>query len=152
MSCMSGALADFVGRDLFSDSQEVVVSSGGDTFVRASSPINVYLYAKGSPLHERLILAMPQYKRPYGISTVVPGRGVHAVTVASRSACWASAFAQDISDRLSAGEALASVLNRAESYKDVCCIMVIAGQQIIVAGEMILKSANGKPFGKTGQT
>ncbi len=114
---MSGALADFVGRDLSSDSQEVVVSSGGDTFVRASSPINVYLYAKGSPLHERLVLAMPQHKRPYGISTVVPGKGVHAVTVASRSACWASAFAQDIANRLSAGEALASALNRAESVQ-----------------------------------
>ena len=56
MSCMSGAIADFVGRDLTEDSANLVVASGGDAFVRSSVPLDVYLYAQGSPMHEQLVL------------------------------------------------------------------------------------------------
>jgi len=143
MSCMSGAIADFVGRDLASDSPNLIASSGGDSFVKCAFPLDVYLYAKGSPFHERLILALPSYQKSFGISTLVPGKGVNAVTVVSRSACWASAFAKDIGDRLSAGEGLASVLKRADAYSDVGCIILIAGKTIVLGGDMVLRSVNG---------
>jgi uncharacterized protein len=143
MACMSGAMADFVGRDLLSDSPNLVVSSGGDAFVRCSSPIDVHLYAQGSPLHDRLILALPSFKRPFGISTFVPGRGIHAVTVLSRSACWASGFAKDIGARLARGEKPASVLDRVETYNDIGGLVLIAGEKIVVGGDLVLRSANG---------
>lgn len=147
MGCMSGAIADFVGRDLAPESPNIVVSSGGDTFVRCALPLDVYLYAKGSPFHESLILALPAYQRAFGISTYVPGKGIQAVTVLSRSACWAAAFARDMGDRLDAGETLSSVLKRAEAYSDVGCVILIAGEQIVLGGEMVLRSANGKGSG-----
>jgi uncharacterized protein len=143
MACMSGAIADFVGRDLATDSPNVIVSSGGDSFIKCAFPLDIYLYAKGSSFHERLVLALPSYQRSLGISTFVPGKGIHAVTVLSRSACWASAFAQDLGDRLSAGEALASVLNRAAAYKDVGCVILVAGETLVLGGDMVLKSVNG---------
>jgi len=143
MSCMSGAIADFVGRDLVNDSSDLVVSSGGDTFIRSSAPLQVYLYARGSPLHEKLFLAMPPFKRPFGISTYVPGGGIHAVTVVSRSACWASAFAKDIGVRLTRGELASSVLDRVQDYADVGGVVLVAGERIFVGGEMVIGSANG---------
>ena len=143
MSCISGAIADFVGRDLFADSANLVVSSGADTCIRAGYPLDVYLYAEGSPLHELLILALPTYKEIFGLSTYVPGRGVHAVTVMSRSACLAAAFARDMGDRISAGESVTSVLNRAESYVDVGGIVLIAGSTIVVGGDLVIRSVNG---------
>jgi len=149
MSCMSGAIADFVGRDLAGDSPNLVVSSGGDVFVRASFPLDVHLYAGGSPLHERLVLALPTFKRCFGISTFVPGRGIHAVTVISRSACWASAFSRDMGERLESGESLGSVLKRAEAYTDVGGIVLIAGSKVVVGGDMVLRSANGNSAAKT---
>ena len=136
-------MADFVGRDLAMESANVVVSSGGDAFVKCAYPLDVCLYAQGSPLHEQLILSLPTYKRVFGISTHVPGKGVHAVTVLSRSACWASAFAKDMGDRLVAGETVVSVLNRAEAYTEVGGIVLIAGTTIIVGGDLVIKSANG---------
>jgi len=144
MSCMSGAMADFVGRDLAPDSDSIIVASGGDAYVRSSFPLDVHLYAEGSPFHEHVILALPVLKKTFGISTFVPGRGVQAVTVLSRSACWASAFAGDIGNRLAAGEALSSVLNRAQAYSDVGGIILIAGNRIVVGGDMVLRSANGQ--------
>ncbi len=143
MACMSGAMADFVGRDLSAESANLVVCSGGDAFVKCAFPLDVYLYAHGSPLHERLILSLPTYKKVFGISTHVPGKGVHAVTVLSRSACWASSFAKDMGDRLAAGESVGSVLNRAEAYAEVGGIILIAGSTIIVGGDLVIKSANG---------
>ena len=144
MSCMGGAIADFVGRDLAPESPSILVSSGGDSFVKSAAPLDVVLYAKGSPFHEKLCLALPAFQRPLGISTFVPkSRGIHAVTVLSRSACLASAFSRDIGDRLSAGESLASVLKRAEAYVDVGCIVMIAGSSIVLGGEMVLRSLNG---------
>jgi ApbE superfamily uncharacterized protein (UPF0280 family) len=147
MSCISGAIADFVGRDLASDSANLVVSSGADAWVRSNYPLDVYLYAKGSPLHERLILALPTYDRIFGIATYVPGRGVHAVTVMSRSACLAAAFARDIGDRIASGEPVMSVLNRAESYVDVGGIILIAGSTVVAGGDLVLRSANGNAEG-----
>ncbi|MBM3302469.1 MAG: hypothetical protein FJY85_21265, partial [Deltaproteobacteria bacterium] len=101
------------------------------------------LYAKGSPFHDRLVLTLPTYKNVFGISTYVPGKGVHAVTVLSRTACWAAAFAQDIANRLLAGEAVGSVLNRAQSYVDVGGIVVISGRTIVVGGDLAIKPVNG---------
>jgi len=142
MSCISGAIADFVSRDLAADSANLVVSSGADTCIRSSYPVDVHLYAKGSPLHERLILALPSYKLHFGISTYVPGRGVHAVTVMSRSACLASAFCRDIGDRIASGESVTSVLNRAESYVDVGGIILIAGSTVVVGGDLVIRASN----------
>jgi len=143
MSCMSAAIADFVGRDLAGDSTNVVVSSGGDSFIRCPAPLDVYLHAAGSPLHERLVLALPSLKRPFGISTYVPGRGIHAVTVISRSACWAAAYARDIGDRLVRGESPRAVLDRAQGFTDVGGMVIIAGERIVVGGDMVLRSADG---------
>jgi ApbE superfamily uncharacterized protein (UPF0280 family) len=142
MSCMSGAMADFVGRDLFGESADVVVSSGGDTFVASSVPLDIYLYAMGSPLHEKLILSMPAFKKPFGVSTLVPGKGIQAVTVVSRSACWASAFAKDIGLRLLRGEQPSSVFDRVRSYSGVAGIVLIAGNKVVVGGDLVLRSAN----------
>jgi ApbE superfamily uncharacterized protein (UPF0280 family) len=147
MSCISGAVADFVGRDLSADSANIVVCSGGDAFIRSSFPLDVYLHAKGSPFHDRLVLALPTYKRIFGISTYVPGKGVHAVTVLSRTACWAAAFAQDIGNRLLAEEPVGSVLNRAQAYVDVGGIVIIAGTTIVVGGDLVIRPANGHSAG-----
>jgi len=143
MTCISGAIADFVGRDLGSDTTNIIVASGGDAYVRCSFPLEVHLYAEGSPLHEKLVLMLPAFKRPVGISTYVPGRGIHAVTVISRSACWASAFARDMGERLLKGDRLGAVLDRAESYTDVGGIVLIAGARVVVGGDMVLKSIDG---------
>jgi len=143
MSCMSGAIADFVARDLAADSASLIVSSGGDTSVRTTFPLDVRLYAQGSPFHEKLVLALPSLKKSFGISTFVPGTGIHAVTVMSRSACWASVFAMDMGTRLTAGERLSSVLDRVADYNDVGGIVIIAGTKIVVGGDLVLKSING---------
>lgn len=151
MSCMSGAMADFVGRDLAVDSANLIVTSGGDAFIKSSFPLEVYLYAGGSPLDGKIVVAMPTLKNCFGISTFVPGRGIHAITVLARSACWASAFSKDIGDRLVAGESLLSVLKRAEAYTGVGGIIIIAGETVVVGGEMVLRSANGDRAERTGQ-
>jgi ApbE superfamily uncharacterized protein (UPF0280 family) len=143
MTCMSGAIADFVGRDLGQDSSRLIVASGGDTFIHCSLPLDVYLYAEGSPMHERLILSLPVMNNPFGLSTYVPGHGVHAVTVLSRSACWAASYARDIGDRLIRGERLRAVLDRAGRYVDVGGLVIIAGESIVTGGDLVLRCANG---------
>lgn len=145
MWCMSGAMADFVGRDLLGDSQDIIVSSGGDSLIRCSVPLEVNLYAQGSPLHEKLILAFPLLKRPFGVSTYVPGKGINAVTVISRTACWAAAYARDMGDRLARGDNPSEVLDRATDYRDVGGIVIIAGERIVAGGDLLLKNADGSP-------
>ena len=147
MSCLGGAIADFVGRDLSSDSANIIVSSGGDSFVKSSYPLDIHLYAGDSPIQDRLILALPVYKGCFGVSTYAPGGGVNSITVISRSACWASAFSADIGARLVGGEKLASVLNRVADYIDVGGVILIAGSTVVVGGEMVLRSANGNSAG-----
>lgn len=149
MSCMSGAIADFVARDLAVDSANIIVSSGGDSSVRSSFPLDVYLYAGGSPLHDKLVLALPSFRKPFGIATYVPEKGLDAVTVVSRSACWASAFAKDMGTRSANGEQLHVVLDRAAGYVDVGGIVAIAGKRMILGGELVLRSQNGSAPAET---
>jgi ApbE superfamily uncharacterized protein (UPF0280 family) len=144
MLCMSGAIADFVGRDLVGDSQNIIVSSGGDSFVRSSLPLEVYLYAQGSPLHDKLVLSLPQLKKTFGIGTYAPNKGINAITVLSRSACWASAYATDMGLRLAAGEDLNSVLDRAQNYGDVGGIIIVSGSRITAVGDMMLRACDGE--------
>lgn len=139
MACIGGAIADFVGRDLAKESSYLIVSGGGDMFIRCHFPLEVELYAQGSPLHRKLFLVLPSFKRPFGISTYVPGHGIHAVTVLSRSAGWASAFARDIGDRLVRGDRLASVLDRAQTYTDVGGIVLISGNSVVVGGDLVIR-------------
>ena len=143
MACMSGAMADFVGRDLMPQSPVLVVSSGGDTFVKSSTPIDIYVYAKGSPLHNKLILQLPGARNIFGVSTYVPGKGIQAVTVLSRTAGWASAFAKDLGSRLDSGESLKSALNRAEAYSDVGGVVIISGDQVVFGGSLNVRCLNG---------
>lgn len=143
MVCMSGAMADFVGRDLLQHSPTLIVSSGGDTFVRSATPLEVHIYAKGSPLHEKLTLQLPGGKNIFGISTHVPGKGIQAVTVLSRSAGWASSFARDLGVRLNSGESLKSALNRAEAYSDVGGVIIVSGSQVVFGGSLNVKCLNG---------
>jgi uncharacterized protein len=145
MTCISGAIADFVGRDLGSETHNIIVSSGGDAYVKCSFPLEICLYAEGSPLHEKLVVKLPALKLPVGVSTYVPGRGIHAVTVISRSACWASAFARDMGERLLKGDRLGAVLDRAETYTDVGGVVLIAGSRVVVGGDMILRSVDSDP-------
>ena len=144
MSCMSGAMADFVGRDLMSQSPVLVVSSGGDTFVRSSIALEIHVYARGSALHNKLILQLPAAKNIFGISTYVPGKGIQAVTVLSRTASWASSFAKDLGVRLDSGESLKSALNRAEAYTDVGGVIIVSGSQVVFGGSLNVKCLNGK--------
>jgi hypothetical protein len=144
MACMSGAMADFVGKDLAPDSQDLVVSSGGDSYVRSTCPMEVQLHAKGSPNHMKLAIDLPKYANPFGISTYAPGKGIHSVTVLSRSACWASAFARDLGSRLARGEDSSETLKRAENYSDVGGVVLICGARVILGGDLTLKSVNGK--------
>ena len=138
MSCMSGAMADFVGRDLSPSSDTIVVSSGADSFIHSSSALDIYLHSLGSPFHDRLVLKLDKFKNTFGLSTYVPGRGIQAVTVLSRSACWASSFAKDLGMRLVSGESLKSALNRAEAYSDVGGLIIIAGSKVVVGGAFTL--------------
>jgi uncharacterized protein len=143
MSCMSGALADFIGRDLFADSPDLIISSGGDSFVHTSRPLQVHMYAEGSPLHDKIILSLPILKKSFGISTYVPSGTAHAVTVISRTASWASAYSTDIGMRIIRGESLAAILERAEKFPDIGGIAIITSNKLIVLGDMILIGKNG---------
>lgn len=147
MSCIGGAIADFVGRDLGPDSPDVIVSSGGDSYIKCSSSLEVQLYALGSPMHEKLILRLPQFKKSFGISTYVPNGSINSVTVISRSACWAAAFTADIGGRLVRGERISAVLDRVEKYNDVGGVIIIIGKRVIVGGDLVIKMTDGSSSG-----
>jgi len=145
MSCMSGAMADFVGRDLASSSDDIIVSSGADSFIRVSRPVEAVLNSEGSSLDGRLVLKLGNLKNIFGLSTYSPGKGIQGVTVLSRSACWASSFAKDLGVRLASGESLKSTLNRAEAYSDVGGLIIVAGSKVVVAGAFSLVSIKESP-------
>jgi len=67
MAAVAGAIAEYVGRDLLKECDEVIVENGGDIFVSVKRPIKIGIYAGDSPYTGKLCLDVAPDEGPLGI-------------------------------------------------------------------------------------
>ena len=56
MATVAGAIAEFVGKDLTSFSNEIIVENGGDIFLKIKQTRKVGIFAGASPFSEKIAL------------------------------------------------------------------------------------------------
>ncbi|MBN1254390.1 MAG: UPF0280 family protein [Deltaproteobacteria bacterium] len=69
MAGVAGAMAEFVGKTLLSETPEVVVENGGDIFLQSSTERKIGIFADRSPLNMRVGIRVPPERTPVGICT-----------------------------------------------------------------------------------
>jgi ApbE superfamily uncharacterized protein (UPF0280 family) len=143
MAAVAGAVAQFVGMDLLSHCDNVIVENGGDIFMKTSLERRVSIFAGASPLSHKLILRILPGDDSLGIctssATVGPsisfGRA-DAVCVIAKSASLADAAASHLGNQLQSPGDIKMVLNKGAAIPGINGIVVIIGESMGAWGQV----------------
>ena len=145
MAAVAGAIAHFVGTDLLSYSEEVLVENGGDIFVKTKRPATVSIFAGGSPLTNRLGLVLEPDRMPMGVCTSSGTVGhslslgkADAVCIVASSASIADAAATALGNRVTSKSRLSNAIDSIRESEDIRGAVVIMGETVASWGEIEL--------------
>ena len=151
MAAVAGAIAEHVGHDLLSYSDEVIVENGGDVFIKADSPVTVAIYAGGSPLSMRIGLRVDSVKKALAVCTSSGTVGhsfslgkADAVCVVSESCSLADAAATSICNQVRSKTDIQKAVDFGKSIKGVAGLIVIMGDEIGLWGKLEIVPILGK--------
>ncbi len=148
MAAVAGAIAEAVGRDLLANPEglkEVVVENGGDLFIKTDKPRVIGIFAGTSPLSFRVGLKTPSREQATAVCTSSGTVGhstsfgrADAACVVSRSCALADAAATAIGNRVSKKQDIQSGIGFGKKIDGVEGIVVVAGGEIGLWGEVEL--------------
>lgn len=151
MATVAGAIAQSVGEELGSISQEVIIENGGDSYLRSHHDRVVGIYAGNSPLSGRLGVVIKASEMPIGVCTSSGAVGhslsfgsADAVTVVSPSAYLADAAATAIGNRIGSVDDFPVGFELAERTSGILGVVIIKDDKVGVWGDVELCSIAGE--------
>ncbi|MGV8059372.1 MAG: UPF0280 family protein [Smithellaceae bacterium] len=143
MASVAGAIAEFVGYDLFKQTKNLIIENGGDIFLQSQSKLSVSVYAGESALSYKVNILVKPEETPLGIctssATVGPSLSfgkADAVCVISKSATLADAAASSIGNRVKSKKDIKNALDYGIKISGVKGIIIICGNDMGVIGEV----------------
>ncbi len=143
MAAVAGAIAEFVGYDLFEHSENLIIENGGDIFLRCNDRVTVSIFAGESTLSYKVKLSIKPEETPLGIctssATVGPSLSfgkADAVCVISKSATLADAAASAVGNRVKSKNDVQPALNYGMTIPGVKGIVIIIGDQMGAVGDI----------------
>ena len=150
MAAVAGSISEFVGKDILSFSNEVIVENGGDIFLKTSVDTRIGIYAGASPLSKKLGIKISPDDTPMGICTSSGTVGhstsfgkADAVMVLSKSTPLADAAATSIGNRIHGSEDFERCLEFAEKINGITGVLIILGKKMAVWGRVELLELKG---------
>ena len=151
MASVSGAISEFVGKELKDFSSEVIIENGGDIYLKSSKKRTVGIYAGNSPLTGRLGLEIAPEDTPLGISTSSGTVGhslsfgkADAVTVIANSATLSDAVATAAGNMIKTADDIPAGLEFAQKIKGVIGAVIIIGNRMGAWGKIKLSPTSLK--------
>jgi uncharacterized protein len=145
MAAVAGAIADFIGRDLLTQSSDLIIENGGDLFIASSEPLTIGLFAGKSPLSQRLAIHLEPTSEPIGLCTSSGTVGhslsfgkADAVTVLSSTATMADALATAIGNRVRTRNDISDTIDFARTIPEVQGVLIIVAEQVGLWGDLEL--------------
>jgi len=143
MASVAGAVSEFVGKDLFNQTENLIIENGGDIFLRSKSKLIVAIYAGESALSYKINISVNSEETPLGIctssATVGPSLSfgkADAVCVISKSATLADAAASAIGNRVKSKKDIKAALDYGIKIHGVTGIIIIYGDDMGVIGDV----------------
>jgi ApbE superfamily uncharacterized protein (UPF0280 family) len=142
MASVAGAIAEFVGKSLLSETEEIIVENGGDLFMRCFRERTVLIYAgEDSPFRDRLRLRIRGGNAPVGICSSSARIG-HSLSlgntdlalVRSPSAVTADAFATAVGNLVKKAEDIPAAIEFASACAEVEGGLITIGDRIGIWG------------------
>ncbi len=145
MAAVAGAMAEWVGKELLSQSDEIIVENGGDIFLSTHHPLIVAVYAGNSPLSLKIGLKVKPAQHAMGVCTSSATVGhslsignTDAVCVVSNSCALADATATAIGNHVHQPADIDPAIQWARQIDEVKGILVIIGDKMGMWGEIQL--------------
>jgi len=143
MAAVAGAIAEHVGVDLLSHTDEVIVENGGDIFIKTSVPVTIGIFAGTSRLSMRIGLRIDSLEKPFSVCTSSGTVGhslslgkADAVCVVSDSCSLADAAATSICNKIKTKAHIQSAIDFGKNIEGVNGIFVIMDDEIGMWGEL----------------
>jgi len=145
MAAVAGAVAQMVGEKLLHSSPEIIVENGGDIYLKVSRKRVVAIYAGESAFSGKLAIEVAPDRTPLGICTssgkVGPSLSLgiaDAAVVVAPSAALADAAATAVGNAVKSEDDVDAALEIGRRIKGVSGIVVIAGSNLGVWGDIRL--------------
>jgi len=145
MAAVAGAIAEYVGLDLLSSSDEVVVENGGDIFLKTNEPLKIGIFAGKSPLSLRIGFRIDSIKKPAAVCTSSATVGhslslgnADAVCVLSESCSLADAAATSIGNHIKSKADIPKAIDIGKNIEGADGIAIIVNDEIGMWGNLEL--------------
>ena len=151
MAAVAGAVAEYVGRALLSETKQVIVENGGDIFMHSAGPRTAAIYAGASPLSGKLGLRISLVNQGLGLctssGTVGPSLSfgkADAAIVLANSAALADAAASALGNRVQSADDIQPALEHLQTIGGVLGGAVVIGEHFGAWGEVeVVRVAGG---------
>jgi ApbE superfamily uncharacterized protein (UPF0280 family) len=145
MAAVAGAIAEAVGTELLSFSDEVIVENGGDIFIKSSEERLIGLYAGESSLTGKVAFAIRPEETPLGICTSSGTVGhslsfgkADAVVAFAPSTSLADAAATAIGNRVSSADDIQKALQFAQNIAGLRGVAIVKDDHLGLYGQVRL--------------
>jgi ApbE superfamily uncharacterized protein (UPF0280 family) len=145
MACVAGAIAEFVGRDIDTLSDEYILENGGDICIKTRHPRRVMIYAKDSPYSNRIGINLEARETAYGVCTSSGSVGhslslgrADAVCVVGRSPRVCAGLATRIGNLVNKEGDIAGAIEEAKTFPGVTGLVIVMGKTLGVWGDLDL--------------
>jgi len=145
MAAVAGAIAEFTGKDLLGDSDEVIVENGGDIWMKLAEPTVVNLFPGGIYFAGKIFLKIDPDRTPCGICTSSAKMGhslsfgrADAATVISGDAALADAVATGLGNRVKSEDDMVAALAYAMSVEKARGAIVVLRDRMALLGDIEL--------------
>lgn len=144
MAAVAGSVAEYVGKALCGESDQVIVENGGDVFIATSGERNLAIFAGESPLSMQMGLRIAPELTPLGVCTSSGTVGhslslgmADAAVVLSNSTPLADAVATAVGNRVAKPKDVETALDWALSLDGVLGAVIIIGETLGARGEAV---------------
>jgi uncharacterized protein len=143
MASVAGAIAHFVGEELYRFSRNLIIENGGDIYLRSSRDRKIGIFAGKSPLSGKIGLEIAARDTPLGISTSSGTVGhslsfgkADAVVVIAKTAVLSDAAATAIGNLIITSSDIPAGLERAKTIPDIKGIVIIKDEDMGLWGDL----------------
>jgi ApbE superfamily uncharacterized protein (UPF0280 family) len=143
MASVAGAIAEYVGKDMLSHTDEIIVENGGDVFINTKQPLTVGIYAGESPLSLRIGVHLEAKEDPISVCTSSGRIGhslslgrAHAVCVVAQSCALADAAATAIANRVRSKSDIRRAIEFGQSINGAIGLVVIVDDATGMWGDL----------------
>ena len=143
MAAVAGAISQHIGRELISDSEEIIIENGGDIFIRTKKERCIAIYAGDSIFSNKIGFKIPRDFGEGGICTSSGTVGhslsfgkADAVAVVSKDVIIADAVATAVGNKVKNEDYIKKGLEFAMSIPEVEGVIIIVGHRIGAYGKI----------------